>query len=260
MKQKPIKLVVTDLDDTLLSPTKEISQNAIAEIRLLKEKGVKFTFITGRPPYAILRFAKQVDLTAPVVGCNGALMAHKGFPMELEPLNGLLQAAHEKKLTVLVLAGDTEYALGETKWTMDRKAADRALPFASIEDLSQKDSIYKVNIMSSDCQDGFAALLPQIEKLQAMYNITTYGTSGCEIVAKGINKKTGLIELCRLCGVEMAEVLAIGDNENDIEMLKSAGTSAAVRNASPGAKAAAGYVCKAAYTEGFIEAIHKFVL
>ena len=55
MEHTEIKLVVTDLDDTLLSPEKEISPEAVSLIRQLDEDGIRFTFITGRPAYAIER-------------------------------------------------------------------------------------------------------------------------------------------------------------------------------------------------------------
>lgn len=78
MKHGKVKLVVTDLDDTLLSPEKKISAEAVRMIESLEESGVRFTFITGRPAYAISRFACQVKITAPIVSCNGAVIYDYG--------------------------------------------------------------------------------------------------------------------------------------------------------------------------------------
>lgn len=124
MEYREIKMVVTDLDDTLLSPEKEISPEAVRLIEGLEASGIRFTFITGRPAYAVERFAKKVKITAPIVSCNGAVVydretGHilKDIPMEIEGLETILGCAVDMGLTVLVYAGGVEYALSETNWT-----------------------------------------------------------------------------------------------------------------------------------------------
>lgn len=267
MDRKRIKMVVTDLDDTLLSPEKEISEAAVRMIDRLKERGISFTLITGRPPYAWKRFMINIAVTAPLVGCNGAVILDpqsqqilKGHPLFLAPLRPLLTTAAKAGLTVLVLADQTEYALSETSWTRIRKEAGRPYPVISLEYLPKTSAIYKVNIMAGDKTQQFEALLPKLAELGEEYSISLYGRSGCELVAGNVNKLTGLLELCRLCQLDPEAVLAIGDNENDIEMLQGAGIGAAVQNATTAAKAAADYICERTYTEGVIEAVNKFVL
>ena len=142
MRTQNLRMVVTDLDDTLLSPEKTISKEAVRAIRDLERRNIKFTFITGRPPYAVERFAREVLLTAPVVSCNGAVIYDrqtgaviKSSPLSLNGLRPLLQNAAEKKLTVLILAGGVEYAFYETNWTRKRKEAGREVPLLSLEGL-----------------------------------------------------------------------------------------------------------------------------
>ena len=265
IKEKNIRLVVTDLDDTLLSPDKEISEEAAEIIDGLEERGIKFTFITGRPPYAIERFAEKVRITAPVVACNGAMLVDRAagtvFPqaaLNPGPLLEILKDASGQGHTVLVLAGQTEYTLGETAWTRKRKEAGRELPVARIENLLSAGDIYKVNIMEEKDAPPFDGILARILERKDDYSVSVYGKSGCEIVAKGVNKRTGLLKLCEQCGIPPESVLAIGDNENDIEMIRAAGTGAAVENAVKRVKESADYICKNSYTDGVIEAILKF--
>lgn len=262
-----MRMVVTDLDDTLLSPEKTISKEAVRAIRDLERRNIKFTFITGRPPYAVERFAREVLLTAPVVSCNGAVIYDrqtgaviKSSPLSLNGLRPLLQNAAEKKLTVLILAGGVEYAFYETNWTRKRKEAGREVPLLSLEGLLKTgEPIYKVNVMNDEGTGAFGPLTGQLQTLQKDYSIALYEENGCEIVAKGVNKGTGLQTLCALCGIPEQEVLAIGDNANDNELLRAAGIGAAVGNASKETKACADYVCENAYTEGVLEAIGKFI-
>jgi hypothetical protein len=113
--------------------------------------------------------------------------------------------------------------------------------------------------MEEDGKEPFALLIPQIQKVGQDYSLALYGEKGCEIVASDANKKIGLSELCEMCNVAMDEVMAIGDNENDLEMLEAAGIGVAVGNAIEKVKNIADYICEANYTDGVVEAIHKFV-
>ncbi len=266
MEYREIKMVVTDLDDTLLSPEKEISPEAVRLIEGLEASGIRFTFITGRPAYAVERFAKKVKITAPIVSCNGAVVydretGHilKDIPMEIEGLETILGCAVDMGLTVLVYAGGIEYALSETNWTRIRKEAGRTLPITSIEHIKKGGNpVYKVNIMADGDEESFASLRGQICELKERYCIALYGNSGCEIVDKNVNKREGLAELCEVCGIEMENVLAVGDNANDQEMLRAAGIGAVVANGTEETKECADYVCTASYTAGVVEAIRKF--
>lgn len=267
MAKGKIKMVVTDLDDTLLSPEKEICVDAVGMIKTLKEKGVNFTFITGRPPFAIKRFAEKVCISAPIVACNGAILMEKcgeiqieGSGLPLAPLEDLLNRAKDQGLTVLILAGEIEYALAKTDWTRSREESGREVPIVALTGLLKEKTIYKVNIMAHNAPEKFSLLIPQIQAFERDYSIAVYGNTGCEIVAKSVNKKTGLLKICDLCKVEPKDVLAIGDNENDIQMLQTAGIGVAVGNATEATKASADYVCENTYTKGVMEAIDKFVL
>ncbi|HBG12289.1 MAG TPA: hypothetical protein DDX68_12060, partial [Clostridium sp.] len=110
-----IRLVVTDLDGTLLGPDTSISEEAVQTIAELSKKRIRFTFITGRPYYAVERFAQQLVITAPIVTCNGAVLCdgervlyRRSFP--LSNLEKLVRTAVLKGFTVLTFQQDTEYS------------------------------------------------------------------------------------------------------------------------------------------------------
>ena len=72
-----IRLIVTDLDGTLLDINREISDQAVAVIREVERQGVGFTFITGRPWRGARRFVQRAGIQLPVITCNGAAI-HQG--------------------------------------------------------------------------------------------------------------------------------------------------------------------------------------
>lgn len=264
-QRPPIRLVVTDLDDTLLTPDKTISDEAVHTIASLSAHNVRFTFITGRPPAAIERFAQRVPTSAPLVCCNGAMLTENGrtllkqtFPLTL--VRPIMRQAVSGGLTVLLFDGETEYALSETDWSRTREANGRKIPLLSPAQQEQARDAVKVTIMTGTQTDAFLGLLPQLEAISGQISLSQYGHTGCEIVAKDVSKATGLATLCQTLGISLENVLAIGDNANDIHMLQAAGTSAAVANATDAAKAAADYICAAPYTDGVLEAIRKYIL
>lgn len=263
---KKIKAVITDLDDTLLSPNKEISDEAVALINQIREMGIRFTFITGRPKYGIERFAKRMNLNEPIVSCNGAVI-YEGdkvlvkHSFKASKLRSLMEEANDLNLTVLFYLGDVEYALKETSWVKVRVDAGRDFPVRTLSEVEwQTITFEKLNIMADGDEEAFAKLVDKIKALEGEFSIALYGYNGCEIVAKEVNKAVGMKELAKLMGIKEEEIMAIGDNANDNEMLHKAGLGVAVNNAKEATKQYADYICEKGYTEGVIEAIRKFVI
>lgn len=264
MSNIDIKMVVTDLDGTFLNHDRTISDDAVATIALLKKNNIPFTFITGRPPYAVERFMQRVNIDQPIVCCNGAVVVKKGkvliqHSFSLEPLKSIMCRAAELGLTVLVYAQGIEHTLSRSQWTIEREKTGHIFPLFQFENFSNI-TVEKVNIISDGQNHLFELLIAEIQSFGIHYSVTLYGKTGCEIVAKNITKATGLIDLCTLCNILPEHVLAIGDNENDHPMLHLAGIGAAVANATESTLLIADYQCKQTYTQGVLEAIYKFVL
>lgn len=260
-----IRLVAADLDGTMLNSESKMDAHAAREILEICGTSLAFTFISGRPRYAIDRFAEEMNISVPIVSCNGAviyqndeiLVKHSFF---IHPLKPLMTAASAIGCTVLYYSDDIEYAIRETPWVRMRIQAGRNYPIQDLFTLgNQRKTAEKVNIIALGGETQFNELKPYIESLQKSYEIVTYGNQGCEIVAKGVNKATGLKELAEIMGISLGRIMAVGDNENDLAMLQEAGCSAAVGNATISAKQAAKYVCGDSYTQGVLEAV-RFAL
>lgn len=253
-----IRLIVTDLDGTFLDKNREISDEAVEMVRTLQRRGVDFTFITGRPWQGARRFAQRAGIRLPTITCNGAVINDGdrivwSAPMPLAPLRELMEEAAARGLTVLYSKDGGEATLSETQWTRSRN-----YPVAVPDWDSQRAD--KVNLISGDRQTEFRGLTPLMDALRDQCELVRYEDAGCEIAGKGVNKAGALRRYAALRGVALQDVLAVGDNENDLQMLRLAGVGAAVANATDSAKSAAAYVCRASRTEGVLEAVRTFCL
>lgn len=269
-KHGNIRLVVTDLDGTLLEPDHSISERAILAIQAWKQSGGLFSFITGRPATGITEYAATTGVNAPVICCNGAeimgtqesgLAIRHG--MELTKVRALMEQADAKGMTVLYYMSETgaEYAMSETDWVAVRKERGKIYPVIKpSEDLWKNGSVQKINIMSGGHEKEFLEMGELLEPLKSLYTVTVYKDQGCEIVPDSCNKASGLKELVDHLGIPMDQVMAIGDNMNDLEMLKEAGIGVVVGNAVEEAKEKADYICTEQFSAGVAEAIETFCL
>ena len=146
--------------------------------------------------------------------------------------------------------------MSETDWTRQRN-----YPVHLPEDGEWHSlTAVRVNLISGGQTEAFRLLSSSFHGLRDKYKFVCYGDTGCEIAGKGVTKASALERYAADRGVGMEHVMAIGDNENDLEMLRLAAVGVAVRNATDAAKEAADYVCQADNTDGVVEAIEKFCL
>jgi len=262
---KEIKMVVCDIDDTLITEDCPFPPQVADAVKELQKAGILFTFASGRQPQMINPYLKELCLDMPVVACNGALVYHKKRilfhrPIPVKPLIPLIEKADQSDMTILYCLQQKEYTLRETDYVRQRiKEAGSyhpVRPFSPTElETAQLD---KLVVM--DKAGNIPKLQPLIETLKHDYSFTRYGDIGLEIVSGEVNKAFGIQIIAKQMGICLNQVMAIGDNENDNLMLRIAGLGIAVGNALPQTKECADYVCVLSGPDGVVEAIEQFCL
>ncbi len=269
------KLVASDLDETLLDENHEIPQRVIDAVSRAAELGVRFAPATGRPFGSVDGVLKTLGLYGNpddyVISFNGGCLTRnsEGTPLTTcsltnETAETIYQAGRSYGVCMHVYTLDVVYLYNysdeERKYIEGRmnivETFEESLEFLGGE------PVVKIVFMMRDLD-----YLHRIEAEMAKAG-TTAGLDVCysgdrylEFNAPGINKGAGLAALAERLGIPMDEVIAVGDNSNDVSMLKAAGMGCAVANATDEAKAAADYVCEADNNAGGVaEAIEKFIL
>ncbi len=263
-----IKLIVSDLDDTLIHKDDHLPEAIVDLAKTLKSSGVDFTFATGRMPYRAINFANDIGLTVPFVANNGSILYCNGEMVYAKKLYaGLLKDIIERymqenpEFTVLFSYEDRERPLKVTQWIRDRfyKYPGYSEPLGCGNDVWNQD-VHKVYVVDEQRTGSIGRLARELKSMTDVVSCYQYGEFSMEIVADNCSKATGVERLIQLMHCSKEEVMAIGDHTNDIEVLQLAGIGVAVANAVPELKAVAQYVTQEERANGVAEAIERFVV
>lgn len=259
----PIRLVVSDIDGTLVQGRENLSEEVKQAVRELREQGILFTFASGRLPSRIDPYLQELSIQdMPVCACNGTLLYQENrilesHPLKLSGLRPLIEAALSRDMTVLYASGGIEYCMQENEST-ERKRRERG-SYHEIRPLQEREwetlPADKVNILDGKGRAG--ELLPWEKEISGWCSVTHYGSSGLELVRAGYGKEYGLLRISEWLGIPMRAILAVGDNENDDNMLRMAGVGGAVGNAAPATKSCADLVAGKSGGEGAAELIRR---
>ncbi|GKS13676.1 5-amino-6-(5-phospho-D-ribitylamino)uracil phosphatase YcsE [Paenibacillus chitinolyticus] len=240
------KLVALDMDGTLLNEEKQVSPANREAIYAALEAGVTVIFSTGRGVQSALPYAEELKLQTPIVSVNGSEVWKA--PHDLLKRT-LLDLDLVRRMYDLAIEHDTWYWAYsvEGMYNRDNWAEDITKP----EWL--KFGFYTENKESLEIIRGELARWGELE-------ITNSHPDNLELNPKGISKASGIEEVCKLLGIEMSQVIAMGDSENDIAMIRAAGLGVAMGNAQDGVKRIADLVTVTNDEDGVAKIIQEYVL
>lgn len=231
-------LVVSDLDNTLLTAEKGIPEYNIEMIKKFQELGGNFTVATGRSIESVARYLDQLELSTPAITYNGGVIYD--YKNKIFLLKEILSESAKEALDIIrrefpdvgceVMCDNNRlYMIRENAYTF-KHVDDEKLSYVCTDLSSIKNNWIKV--LFADCNSRllelqeFCRKLP-FDDLEFVMSNTIY----FEMLPKGTTKGTALQKLCDMINVDIADTIAVGDYYNDIELLKTAGLSVCVDNA-----------------------------
>ncbi len=249
--KKEIKLIVTDLDGTLLTKKDEVHPDNIRAIRCCQEKGIKVCPVTARNFKELEPVLEQVAFDEVAALNNGACMINlltgrieRSLAFDRENVQGMVKTITKLPFTFLSLMGfDYMHVLeasGTISWFSSYDEEERRK--MGIQAFSDAGAMIKSSqdVQRLTCgiqKQGEAEAKQVLRNMQAQYGCRTMFMEEAdgdyiEISPMQADKADALEQLCQHFGICAENVLAFGDNENDIEMLRHAGVSVAMGNAS----------------------------
>lgn len=232
-----IEAIAVDIDGTITDDTRKICISAIEALRKAENAGIPTIIVTGN----VVNYAYAAEV---LIGCSGGIVCENGGVVFKEgENNNAVETMVERDFVT-----SAENHLKEKMGDLFDKHASHDNMYRLTETV-----FYKTldNQILEDALKDFK-YLDQLEIYDSGFAL--------HITDKRVNKGTSLRYLCERNGINMENVMAIGDSQNDEDFLKEVGYRIAVGNAEDKLKEISTYTCEKFYGDGVAEAIEKFAL
>ena len=255
-----IKAVFLDFDGTVFSHCSvSIPASTYEAVRLLRNNGIKVFLCTGRAPAEFKDFDLSEFILDGRILSNGQIIFDENDAIIFEkPIEGQLKDTiidlfQEKRFPMYMVTKDDIYLNDINPTVLEvQDAVSSGIP--PIKEYAGEE-VYMASAFFNKQED-----IDCIYELQDLAEITWWHAGAVDIVPKGISKAQGIDEVISRFDIDLSETLAIGDGENDVEMLKHCGIGVAMGNAWPSTKKAADYVTDDIDENGLYNALKHFEL
>ncbi|SCL92688.1 haloacid dehalogenase-like hydrolase, putative [Plasmodium chabaudi chabaudi] len=265
-----IKIVFTDLNGTLLNSHHKASKLNIESLAKAYNKGIKIVFATGRPLYSVNyiigKDVKQNNLSlmpgtylngCVTYGPNGERIIDNYIDEKL--VMDIYNFSKENNLLrrIVWYSSEKAYAFEINEYIYECMAIEPIMPDIIDEETLKKTKIYQI-LIKLDKENLSSVLKIYQDKFSDRISVVNPLKTFVELFHHNTNKFEGVKALCKHFDISLNDALAIGDGENDIEMLKGVGTSIAVQNAPSKIKECAKYVAPSNNDDAVHHAIRTF--
>lgn len=266
------KLVAIDMDGTLLNSENEISERTRLAIENARKQGTHIVIATGRILKSALHYAESLGLRNPLIACNGAIV--------VDEFQKVIYEKHIEKKNVIEIINLAQsegvyfHFYDQSSFYSDKRV-EEVLKFYNEgsktmdiglnifkdtkEIIDMKDlNVYKFIFIDNN-KDKLDKLRERISKIENI-NTSSSWINNIEAMGHNVSKGEALRELCKILKVEPKEVIAIGDSENDLSMLKFSGLGVAMGNGDNIVKEKSNYITDSNNEDGVAKVIEKFIL
>ena len=266
-----IRLIATDLDDTLLNEKNELSERTLNALRAAMAAGCGVTLSSGRMVEAMLPFAEKIGVNAPMLLYNGALLWNHatdevlyanrvpyaialGVTRLVEEAGSYLQVYPCRGYYCSEILPRTEKYARQ----INVPATPTHMPMAKWLEEHPGD-VQKLLIIddSPEHADGLQARLREAFPRGASFQKSK--PHYIEVMPEGVDKGASMKRLADILGVKAEEVMAFGDGQNDVPMLTFAGAGHAMANGSAEARAAAPFIAPPNTEDGVAQVIEQYL-
>lgn len=228
-------VILSDLDGTLLTNDKKVSKENRQAIEYFIDNGGKFTVATGRPIYSCLEYIQDLKTDLPAVVFNGGTLYDCNSNKIIKEI---ITAPQQKELPFLIhkkyphigisiYSRKDVYVLHDWRLTQRQSTMNLNIHFEIPDNIM--DLNWNTILLMGEISEIETLRHTLLEKYD--YPIVRSGTNFCEVLPLGVSKGNALRELADIYNLDMNKTIAVGDNINDLEMLKAAHTAFCPKNA-----------------------------
>lgn len=269
MKKHDIKMIVLDIDGTIMNNKFQISEKVKNTLNICQQEEIKIVLASGRMHHAVTPISFELGINSPIISYQGSIVR------EYTPIdNTIYQQSIDFSLAIEVIeelrniegqlnffTEDLLY-IEKTSELLTEYTEKRNIKYTKINSFNDLQGINPIKLLFIN--KNSEKLTEIKDKLRAKFsnelNIFKSTSIFCEIVNKNATKGNAIKFLANYWNVNLSEILAIGDHENDIEMLKTVGVSVGMGNAIPEVKEITTYITDTVDNDGAAKALEKIVL
>lgn len=265
------KLVAIDVDGTLVNDDKKLTQKTINSIKNAIQRDIKIVISSARSFNRLKNYLEQLDLMKDkqyTICFNGAVIIENknqnvllSNNFKVDDIWELINIANKFDTPIFLYSMNNVFAEEVPKIIQNSKNFKNIkLDLVKFETIDYNENIiYKIIFVNN--YDNIAKIRKQIPKeLYEKFEITSSMPERIEFVKKGITKSNSLQFICKECNIKRSEVIAIGDADNDIDMINFAGLGVAMGNAQNLLKEKANYITRSNNDDGVADVIEKYIL
>ena len=267
MPDNAIRLLLADVDGTLVTPDKTLTRRTIDAVHALHAAGVLFAITSGRPPRGMSMLVEPLELTTPVSAFNGGIIVEPDLTVieqRLVPeslVKPILTLLESHGLDTWIYRGAEWYVRDPKGPHVDREAATVQFQPTVVETFDDLwDQVAKI-VGVSDDHDAMAKAT-EAAREQFCHDVTAAQSQPyyLDVTHPAANKGEVVKFLSSRYGIPTSQVATIGDMPNDVLMFAHSGLSIAMGNASSEVQRAARMVTTSDQDEGFANAVERYVL
>jgi Cof subfamily protein (haloacid dehalogenase superfamily) len=272
-----ISLLVIDIDGTLLNPEGVITPYTRSAVQAAQQAGIVVTLATARRYFNTVKIIDDLGLTGPIILYDGALIVKhpkatilSSRPLQADIAQEAVNILAHHDIQPVVHPNET---LAEEIWTgpveLDNLWIDayftafpqrmRRMPYEHLC-TGHPDPL---RVVAFTAEETIRDVLPEISRLNCTWTTIhrgSYNSAELVVMDKGCSKASAVTTLAESSGIPLQEVMALGDNNNDIEMLKIVGWGVAMGQAPESVKSAANTVTASNREDGAAQAIERYAL
>jgi len=262
-----IRLVLSDVDGTLVSSTKTLTADAVRAVELLGEKGILFAVTSGRPPKGLTMLIEPLHLTTPIAAFNGGLIVDQDLHALQEltirdsVVGPVIDILNDHGLSVWVYQGTEWFVLDiDGPHVAHESEVGEFGPTRVSNFDALRGDIVKIVGVSDDLTVVARATKALNDQFSDDVSATSSQTYYIDVTHRDANKGRVVEYLATAYSIDPSEIATIGDMSNDLLMFVKSGLSIAMGNASDEVKSVADRVTDSNDDEGFARAVERFIL
>ena len=254
------RLIATDLDGTLLGKDKRPTPSVVGSLRRARDRGVHIAIASGRMTCTQRDLAREMGLDCSMISYNGSVVVQEDGTivendLDADAMMDIIEYCYDRGYYVQTYRDDVIFTDRDSpmlRSDMDSWSAE--IRFGDLREMEPMSAPKVVIVVDPSMTPG---IMHDIQAMHPSLSVTQSSPYVVEIMPPGIDKSYGLRMVCERLGIDREEVVAFGDNKNDISMIGWAGLGVAVANAADELKDVADIVASGEMSDGVQEVLDR---